>query len=399
MQYRLDKKSGNMLSILGFGCMRFPRNLGAIDMKKTELLIVKAVEGGINYFDTAYIYPGSEEALGIILADNNVREKVYIATKMPIVLVKERADFDRFFNKELQRLRTDHIDYYLMHQLSDTEFWSNLKDMGIEEWITEQKKSGRIRQIGFSFHGMQAEFFKLIDDYPWDFCQIQYNYSDKNFQAGLAGLKKAAEIMPVIIMEPLLGGKLIEGLPREAVDTFYKANPHASLAAWGLNWVWNHADVTLLLSGMSNEAQLEENIRLADAAAPGMLGPLELDVYHNVQNIFDKFYKIHCTGCNYCMPCPQGVNIPGCFAGYNLSYSMSYIEGIKHYVTSIAAISKKTAGAGLCGKCGKCEKICPQRIPIIRCLEDVRRRMEPFWYRWVVGIVRFFLLGKKDRKA
>jgi predicted aldo/keto reductase-like oxidoreductase len=398
MQYRTDKKSGNRLSVLGFGCMRFPRNLGAIDMKKTETLIVKAIEGGINYFDTAYIYPGSEAALGTILAKNGVREQVFIATKLPIVLVKERADFDRFFNTELERLRTDHVDYYLMHQLTDTQFWDRLKDMGIEEWIAEQKKSGRIRQAGFSFHGIQAEFLKLVDVYPWDFCQIQYNYSDENFQAGFTGLKKASVMMPVIIMEPLLGGKLIEGLPRDAAAIFNKAKPRASLAAWGLNWVWNHTDVTLLLSGMSDETQLEENLRLADASAPDMLGPLELDAYRQVLNVFNKSYKIHCTGCNYCMPCPRGVNIPGCFAGYNLSYSMDYILGLKHYVTSVAAISEKTAGAGLCIECGKCEKICPQRLPIIRCLEEVRKRMEPFWYRWIIGIARFFILSKKRQK-
>ncbi|MDR1903889.1 MAG: aldo/keto reductase [Treponema sp.] len=397
MQYRIDKKSGNRLSVLGFGCMRFPRNLGAIDMKRTETLIMKAIEGGVNYFDTAYIYPGSEEALGAILAKNSVREKVFIATKLPIVLVKDKADFDRFFNKELERLRTDYIDYYLMHQLTDMDFWDMLKNLGIEEWIAEQKKSGRIRQAGFSFHGTQAEFLKLVDVYPWDFCQIQYNYSDENFQAGTIGLKKASEMMPVIIMEPLLGGKLTEGLPQEAASIFKKADSHSSLAAWGLNWVWNHTGVTLLLSGMSSEAQLEENIRLADASAPGMLGPLELDVYHQVLNVFNKFYKIHCTGCNYCMPCPQGVNIPGCFAGYNLSYSMGFVLGLKHYITSIAAISEKTAGVGLCVKCGKCEKICPQRIPIIRCLEDVKKRMEPFWYRWVIGIARF-VLGKNGKK-
>jgi predicted aldo/keto reductase-like oxidoreductase len=149
---------------------------------------------------------------------------------------------------------------------------------------------------------------------------------------------------------------------------------------------------------MSSEAQLEENLRLADTAAPGMLGPLELDVYRSVQHIFDKSYKIHCTGCNYCMPCPQGVNIPGCFAGYNLSYSIGYVAGLKHYVTSIAATSIKTASAGLCVKCGKCESICPQRISIIRSLEDVRKRMEPFWCRWVINIVRFFLLGKQQAR-
>ncbi|MDR2259127.1 MAG: aldo/keto reductase, partial [Treponema sp.] len=206
MEYRLDKKPGNRLSILGFGCMRFPKTLGGIDARKTEALIMEAIRGGINYFDTAWIYPGSEEILGTVLEKNKVRDRVFIATKLPVVFLKGPADFDTYFNQQLKRLRTSYIDYYLMHMLTGMDIWEKLKAWGIEAWIAGKKAAGQIRRIGFSFHGSRDEFLKIIDDYPWEFCQIQYNYSDENFQAGVTGLKKAAEKMPVVIMEPLLGG-------------------------------------------------------------------------------------------------------------------------------------------------------------------------------------------------
>jgi predicted aldo/keto reductase-like oxidoreductase len=391
VQYRIDKKSGNKLSVLGLGCMRFSRNLGAIDMKKAEALVMKAVGGGVNYFDTAYMYPGSEEALGTILARNKVREQVFIATKLPIVMARGRQDFDKFFDKELERLKTTYIDYYLMHMLTDTGSWNTLKSWGIEDWIAEKKRSGQIRQLGFSFHGSQDEFFKLADAFPWDMCQIQYNYSDENFQAGAAGLKRAAEKMPVIIMEPLLGGRLAGNLSADALSLFKKARSSLSAAAWGLNWLWNQSEVAVILSGMSSEGQLDENLRLADASKPGMLDKEDMEVYARVREVLNRSYKIHCTGCNYCMPCPRGVNIPGSFAGYNMSYSMGYLEGIKHYTSSIAATSEKTGSPSLCVKCGNCEKHCPQGLSITQNLVQVRRRMEPLWFRFVIGGVRFFL--------
>ena len=219
MQYRTDMKSGNQLSILGFGCMRFPRNLTQIDVNRTEQLIVKAVQEGVNYFDAAYMYGGSEDTLGAILAKNNLRDKVFIATKLPFAKCKTRHDFDTLFDTQLQRLHTDYIDYYLMHNLGDVHTWQTLCELGIEKWIEEKKEAGQIKNIGFSFHGIHDEFLKLLEVYDWDFCQIQYNYLNTNYQAGVAGLKKAADKgLPVIIMEPLLGGKLATGLPAKAVE-------------------------------------------------------------------------------------------------------------------------------------------------------------------------------------
>jgi predicted aldo/keto reductase-like oxidoreductase len=398
MQYRVDKKTGNKLSALGFGCMRFPRTFGGIDMRKTEELIVRSVEGGLNYFDTAWMYPGSEDALGTIFGKNRLREKVYIAAKLPLVVLKGPADFDKCFNRELERLRTDRVDYYLMHMITDMDQWQKLKGWGIESWIAEKKKSGQIGQIGFSYHGSRDEFLKVIDDYDWELAQIQYNYSDENFQAGVTGLRRAAEKMPVVIMEPLLGGKLARGLPAGALRIFREANPGLSPAGWGLNWVWNQAEPAVVLSGMSDMAQLEENLKLADAAWPGMLGEKELGVYKQVLEVVNRACRVRCTGCNYCMPCPRGVNIPGCFAAYNVSYAIGFVAGMQQFVTSTALTSERSASPGLCIKCGKCESRCPQNLPIIESLEQVRRRMEPFWLKAIGAGARAFL-GKKRKRV
>jgi predicted aldo/keto reductase-like oxidoreductase len=380
--------------------MRFPRLLGAVDMKKTEELVMRSIEGGVNYFDTAWIYPGSEEVLGGILEKRRARDRVYIAAKLPVILIKDRAGFDRYFDQELARLRTGYIDYYLMHMLTGTEHWDKLRSWGIEEWIAGKKKSGQIRQIGFSYHGSRDEFLKLIERYDWEFCQIQYNYLDENFQAGVTGLRAAAAKMPVMIMEPLLGGKLAGGLPAGAERVFKEAKPGLSPAAWGLNWVWDQNEVTLLLSGMGELSQLEENIALADAARPGMLDEGDRDTYRRVLNLLNRSYKVRCTGCSYCMPCPRGVNIPGCFAAYNTSYTIGYVTGMQQFITSTAFTSERRSGPGLCVKCGKCESRCPQHLEIIKSLALVRRRMEPFWVRGIGAAARAFLgKGRQSPKG
>jgi predicted aldo/keto reductase-like oxidoreductase len=400
MQFREDKRSGVSLSALGFGCMRFPKNFGGIDMQKTESLLMEAIRGGINYFDTAYIYPGSEEVLGTILEKNQVREQVYIATKLPLVICRGPEDFDKFFNKELERLRTGYIDYYLMHMITDRVLWEKFRSWGIEDWLAEKRRSGQVRRIGFSFHGAQDEFLKLLDLYDWDFVQIQYNYSDENFQAGVTGLKKAAaKGLPVIIMEPLLGGKLAWGLPPEAVAIFKKADPALSPAAWALRWIWNQSEATVILSGMNEARQLAENLAVAEKALPGTLTPEETEVYHKVIEVFNRSYKIHCTGCNYCMPCPRNINIPGCFSAYNASYSMGFVQGMQQYVTSTGVTSERMSGPGLCVKCGKCEQHCPQHIPIIRSLRKVRSRMDPLPFRWIIPLVRVIMGKTKKTKG
>ena len=388
MKYRTDIKSGNNLSIIGFGCMRFPTNLTQIDLKRTEQLIIKAVEGGINYFDTAFTYSGSEDVLGKIISKNHLRDKIFLATKLPYPKCKTYEDFESLFQIQLERLHTNYIDYYLIHSLIDANLWKNLCELGIEKWIKEKKASGQIRNIGFSFHGIHNEFLKLLDVYDWDFCQIQYNYIDINYQAGMEGLKKAfAKGLPVIIMEPLLGGKLANGLPKNVVHTFKTASSSLTPAAWALRWLWNQKEVTVILSGMNEMSQLEENIKTAENATPDMLTKEESDIYESVIKIIKEDYKIPCTGCNYCMPCPHNVNIPACFSACNTSYTIGFYDGLKQYVTSTGILHPaRYFGAGNCKECGICEKKCPQHIPITKSLKVVKNRMEPFWIKAILKI-------------
>lgn len=386
MRYRNDPVSGRQLSVLGFGCMRFPRGIRAqIDLKKTESLILKAVASGINYFDTAYIYMGSEEALGTILHKNNLREKVYIATKLPHGKCLRYEDFDRLFGEQLTHLQTDYIDYYLIHNIADLRSWTRLCELGVQKWIDEKKRSGQIRQIGFSFHGIQEEFMLLLDEYEWDFVQIQYNYINTNYQAGRAGLERAAEKgLPVIVMEPLLGGKLATGLPKNALAAFRQANPSLTPAAWALRWLWDQKSVTVVLSGMNSDAQLSENLLLADSSEPDMLTARERDVFTLVTDAFNASYKIPCTGCNYCLPCPRNVNIPGCFSAYNMRHVMGFVAGYQQYIINSGSFSSgEASGPGRCVKCGQCEKRCPQNIPITASLEEIQKVMEPFWFRLI----------------
>ena len=400
MQYRVDKKVSNEISILGFGCMRFPKNLGQIDMKKTEELIVRAVELGINYFDTAYLYPGNEEALGKVVKKNNLRDKVNIATKMPFSQCQKYEDFDRFFKIQKEHLQTDYIDYYFIHNMADVSQWHHLCELGIEKWIDTKKKSGEIRRIGFSFHGVRDEFTNLIEAYDWDFCQIQYNYLNIHYQAGVEGLKRAAtKGIPVFIMEPLLGGKLANGLPEKAVNLLHEKNNKWSPAAWGLNWLWNQPEVTMLLSGMNEMAQLEENALLASEARVGMFNDEESQAIADVIAIIGESYKVPCTGCNYCMPCPKGINISGCFAAYNASYAMGRATGIIQYILNTGGMGNgETHYVSSCIACKKCERHCPQHIEIAKELEAVKKRMEPFWFKPVLTVARKCMGIKKREK-
>jgi len=393
MQYRDDEKSGNTLSILGFGCMRFPRGLNMkIDMGKTEKLVLSAIERGVNYFDTAYVYGSSEPVLGEVLLKNGIRDKINIATKLPHQQCKSYEDFGRIFSEQLRRLHTDHIDYYLIHNLSSKEGWDILARLGIEKWISSMKESGQIRRIGFSFHGAQNEFMSLLDAFPWEFCQIQYNYMNETYQAGREGLHRAHDKgLPVIVMEPLLGGKLATGLPKKAVKVFSEASSGLTPAGWAMRWLWDQPEVTVALSGMNAEDQLDDNIRTAETATPNMLTEAEVAAFSQVVSIFKESYKIPCTGCNYCMPCPHKVNIPGCFASYNASYATGIVSGLMLYATSTGSIHPGENFSGRsCVKCGQCEKKCPQHIPIMKSLEAVTKRLEPFWFKPALSIFNKF---------
>ena len=375
MNYRSDKY-GNQISILGFGCMRFPRKLGLTDIKETEREIMTAYRAGVNYFDTAYIYPGSEAALGEILQKNGIRDKVYIATKLPHYLIKNVEGMEKLFQEELKRLRTDHVDYYLMHMLADTATWERLKKIGIEQWLADKKKSGAIRQVGFSYHGNSDMFCQLIDAYDWDFCQIQYNYMDEHSQAGRKGLHYAnAKGIPVVIMEPLRGGKLVNRLPEEAKKIFADYKIKHTPAQWAFRWLWNQPEITCVLSGMNSDAMVRDNIETASTVAVGELGPEEEAMLQRVVKAINSKMKVGCTGCGYCMPCPKNVDIPGTFAAYNRRYTESKFWGFAEYVMC-TALRKTSTAASNCIECGKCEKHCPQHIEIRKHLKEAQRDLE-----------------------
>jgi len=289
MQYREDKRSGNRLSALGFGCMRFPNTMGVIDQEAADRLVKQAFDRGVNYFDTAYSYPGSEEALGKALANHGLRERVHIATKLPHGKCQSISDVDRLFATSLSRLQTGNVDYYLMHNIVDAAQWERLEALGMREWVARKKREGAIRSIGFSFHGSLVEFKKMLDAYDWDFVQIQYNYMNETYQAGREGLQLAAQRgIPVVVMEPLLGGKLATGLPDAARRAFSLVEPERHPAEWGLRWLWDQPGVTVVLSGMNDPAQMDGNCDAAETAVPGCLSLDERAAYEVVREEFAK---------------------------------------------------------------------------------------------------------------
>ena len=373
MQYRTDRY-GNNLSALGYGCMRFTRKAGSIDLPKAEQEVMEAIKAGVNYLDTAYIYPGSEAALGRILEKNRCRDQVYIASKLPHYLMRSVAAAEKCFQEQLSRLRTDHIDYYLMHMLTDKATWDKLCDLGIDKWLLEKKAAGQIRQVGFSYHGNSDMFCKLLDAWDWDFCQIQYNYLDEHAQAGRTGLNYAAKKgLPVIIMEPLRGGRLVSGLSAGAKKEIASAG--RTPAGLAFRWLWDQEEVTVVLSGMNSLEMVRENVRTASASAPGCMGDRERAVVEMVRQDIQKNMKVPCTGCRYCMPCPFGVDIPGSFHAYNMKAAEGWFSGTRQYIMC-TVLRSAPSNASLCRKCGRCEKHCPQHIPIREKLRETAKHME-----------------------
>ncbi len=389
MNYRQDKY-GNQISILGFGCMRWQRSGAGIDLQEAEREVLAAIDGGINYFDTAYIYPGSEAALGEILEKNGLRDKVYIATKLPHYLIRSANGMEKLFQEQLSRLRTDHIDYYLMHMLSDVDTWGRMKELGIAQWLEEKKRSGQIGQVGFSYHGNSVTFCQLADAYDWDFCQIQYNYMDEHSQAGRRGLQHAAaKGLPVVIMEPLRGGKLANNLPKEALQVFEKHPVQHTPVQWALKWLWDQPEVTCVLSGMNSVEMVEANLQTAASSHAGELTEADQTMLKQVLAAINSKMKVGSTGCGYCMPCPKSVDIPGTFAAYNHRYSESKFTGFREYVMC-TAFRKNPTCASNCVQCGKCEQHCPQGIAIRQELKNAQKALEGPLYKLIVKAIRLF---------
>lgn len=386
MLYRRLGSTRLSVSVLGFGAMRLPTeettgNDAArtydpnkpIDEKEAIRMIEYAVAHGVNYFDSAYMYHGgkSEALLGKALAP--YRDKVLIATKLPAVMVQGPDDFEKFLGEQLLRLKTDHVDVYLLHGLH-REVWSRLKEMGILPFLDRIHSQGRARFVGFSFHDDVRVFKEIVDSYDWAVCQIQYNYYDENAQAGKAGLEyAAAKGMGVVVMEPVRGGMLAEPVPPEVEALWDAADVKRPPAEWALRWVWNHPEVSTALSGMSTMDQVIANVRTAEEGEPGSLGPKELTLVEKVRETYKKMFKVGCTGCAYCMPCRAGVSIPTMLSAYNDSFVFP------HKAEMIAALYniflKPEQRASACIECGECEEKCPQQIPIREELKNVHRRL------------------------
>ena len=392
MQYRNDKK-GTPLSILGYGCLRFTKKNGKIDFEKTEEEIMEAVRSGVNYFDTAYVYHGSEAVLGEILKRNQCRDQVYIATKLPHYLIKSRSGLEKCFQEQLRRLQTEYVDYYLMHMLNDADTWEVLCRKGVQDWVEEKQRLGQIHNIGFSYHGNSENFKKLLDCYDWDFCQIQYNYMDENTQAGRSGLLYAEEKgIPVIIMEPLRGGKLVDLLPGKAKELFAGALPRRTPAEWAFRWLWNQTGVTVVLSGMNSLQMIRENVCIASDVKAGELTEENMELYQKVKQEINRKIKVGCTACGYCMPCPQGIDIPGTFRCYNEMYTEGLRVGRKEYMMT-TAFRKNQNPASKCIRCGKCERLCPQKIEIRKELKQAAGELENLRYKlaaWLVKVLRIW---------
>lgn len=380
MLYRKNPKNGDELSVLGFGCMRLPVNEdGTIDEGRATKQVRYTIDHGVNYVDTAWPYHmgQSEPFLGRALADG-YREKVKLATKLPTWMIERREDMDHFLNSQLVKLKTDHIDYYLIHALVG-KLWDNVEAMGVASFLDAAIADGRIINAGFSFHGAGKDFKRIVDAYDWNFCQIQYNLLDEKNQAGTKGLEYAGNKgLGVIIMEPLRGGMLAGNQPPAVKKIWDEAAAKRTAAEWALRWVWNHPEVTVVLSGMNDEAHIEENLAITDRAYPNSLNEAEMQLAKRAERKYRELMKAGCTGCRYCMPCPNSVNIPVCFELYNSLHMSGNPEEAKFlYAAQLSGVLFKEAEfASQCLQCGKCLEKCPQHLDIPALLESVVSELE-----------------------
>ena len=369
MKYRTMGKLGIQSSAFGLGCMRFngpASGDSVINEEKAISLIRRAIDGGVNYIDTAYVYldKTSEIVLGKALRDG-YRDRVTIATKMPCEAVKNRADMENLLAEELKKLQTDHIDFYLMHGINRQK-WEYFKSIGAPEFFDDMKREGKIRYKCFSFHGPYEEFEYIINDWDWDMTQIQYNFMDINNQAGTKGLELAgSKGIPVVIMEGLLGGRLSRA--PENVQALYDAFPvKRSPVEWAFRWLCNHPAVGVVLSGCNEAEQIDDNLRIFDTVEPGIMSSEELQLMDSVREAYISRTKIGCTGCRYCMPCPNGVNIPGIFSAWN-NWSLYGTNPKDDW--GFRGVLNDNAGADRCIGCGACEAACPQHLNIIESLQ------------------------------
>jgi len=385
MLYRKLGKSGLNVSILGFGAMRLPIQGGSqspldrfnpnklVDEEETIKMIEYAIGQGVNYFDTAYIYHGGKSELALGKALKGHRHKVILATKLPVMQITRREDFDRFLDEQLKRLDTDDLDVHLLHGLR-RQAWAQMKELGVLKFLDQIQSDGRVRSVGFSFHDDVRIFKEIVDSYDWMLCQIQYNYYDEDYQAGREGLTYAvSKGLGVVVMEPLRGGKLTSPIPEEIQALWDSAEVKRTPAEWGLRWVWNHSEVSVVLSGMSSMNQVMENIKLANDGNPHSLSRKELSLIHRVKETYQKMLKIDCTGCAYCMPCEKGVSVPAIFSMYNDLFVFKAATDVNVIFYNMMLSPEQRASN--CTECGECEEKCPQQIKIREGLKAVHKAL------------------------
>lgn len=398
MLYREVPKNGDRLSILGYGCMRFPQRMKSINEKLAEKQMMHSLERGVNYFDTAYPYHGgkSEPFVGKVLHENGCRDKVKIATKLPHWMTASKDDMDRLLDKQLNKLKTDRIDYYLIHALNGP-LWETAKENGVIDFLDNALQKGKIINAGFSFHGLSEDFNPIVDDYDWTFCQIQYNFLDTQNQAGTAGLHYAAsKKLAVMVMEPLRGGNLAKPPPPSVQKIWEKSDTKRTPVDWALSWLWNQPEVTVVLSGMNNDTHITENLSLAGKALPNLFPDKDLALVAEAADDFRQVMKAGCTGCQYCMPCPAGVNIPGCFDWYNSRHAFKDKSAKLMYTFFNGGVaSNRPSLASQCVQCGECLDKCPQNLPISDLLEDVAEDMEGFMTKPLIWIAKRVMKVKK----
>ncbi len=379
MQYRRIQKTDDEISPLGFGAMRLPLKNGRIDRNKASKLIYHAIDNGINFIDTAYLYGDSESFLGEVLK-GEYRDKVKLCTKLPTINIRKYEDMEEILNEQLKRLQRDSIDYYLMHAV-DLKSMNRLIKMDLFKFLNKTKGEGKIRHVGFSYHGPKEEFPLVIDAYDWDVVMVQYNYFDENVQASSQGIEYAASKgMGVFVMEPLKGGILAGKMPKDAEEIFKKANPEKSNAYWAFEWILNNPNVTCIFSGMNSFKQLNENLDVAERTTPLSMTPEDVKTVELVKGVMRDSLKINCSTCGYCMPCPQGVNIPECMKIYNEKFLFNqkgFINAsLMDYYQYVGGIMGSSGNAGKCNGCGKCLRKCPQKLDIIKELKKVKKEFE-----------------------
>ncbi|MBN2616706.1 MAG: aldo/keto reductase [Spirochaetales bacterium] len=403
MQYRTMPGSNDKLSVLGYGCMRLPTTVGGaasslINKEKALDQIRYAIDNGVNYLDTAYPYHlgASESFLGEYVLKDGYREKVKIATKLPCMTIFKKEQIEEIFNKQLSKLQVEYIDYYMLHSMNGPS-WERMLSLGIIDFMDNIRKEGRVKNMGFSFHGKKEDFIKICDGYNFDFAQVQYNIVDIHFQAGIEGIEYAHNKgMGIIVMEPLRGGSLVTKMPKSVEKIYKHAEIKRTPADWALRFVLNNPAVTLVLSGMNNMEHIKENIQVCSDSLPNGMSSAEVEILTSVKNEFDSLLQVNCTGCSYCLPCPAGIDIPAAFKNLNNFHMFSKANATAYHALYLGIQSKdgKAHWTSSCVNCGKCEAKCPQFIPVREKFKQVQKELETPLTKGMAAVGRLFIGNK-----